>query len=136
MAILYFLGIICHILPFTQNLSSYSQKHLPVGRNFSKVEYLDQPIGKKKNTYMMIIGIVITTVNNGCVLITLDFLLFDHAFFLLTNLFKQYACRFVIRGLRYKFFPVSPIVICCSLITFRSLFSLYCLIRPKLVTNL
>ena len=38
---------------------------------------------------MMIIGIVITTVNNGCVLITLDFLLFDHAFFLLTNLFKQ-----------------------------------------------
>ena len=85
---------------------------------------------------MMIIGIVITTVNNGCVLITLDFLLFDHAFFLLTNLFKQYACRFVIRGLRYKFFPVSPIVICCSLITFRSLFSLYYLIRPKLVTNL
>ena len=38
---------------------------------------------------MMIIGIVITTVNNGYVLITLDFLLFDHAFFLLTNLFKQ-----------------------------------------------
>ena len=29
----------------------------------------------------MIIGIVLTTVNNVCVLITLDFLLFDQAFF-------------------------------------------------------
>ena len=38
---------------------------------------------------MMIIGIVFTTVNNGCVLITLDFLLLNQAFFLLTNLFKQ-----------------------------------------------
>ena len=34
------------------------------------------------------LGIVLTTVNNGCVLITLDFLLLDQAFFLLTNLFK------------------------------------------------
>ena len=40
-----------------------------------------------------IIGIVLTTVDNRCVLVTLDFLLLDQAFFLLTNLFKQYACR-------------------------------------------
>ena len=31
---------------YTQNLSSYSRKHLPIGRYLSKVGYLNQPIGK------------------------------------------------------------------------------------------
>ena len=56
-----------------------------------------------------VIGIVLTTVNYGCVFVSLDFLFFDQAFFLLANLFKQYACRFVIRVLRYKFSLYRPL---------------------------
>ena len=37
----------------TQNLSSYSRKHLPIGRYLSKVEYLNQPIGKYRFANMM-----------------------------------------------------------------------------------
>ena len=55
------------------------------------------------------LGIVLTTVNNRCVLITLDFLLLNQAFFLLANLIKQNACRFVIRVLRYKFALYRPL---------------------------
>ena len=72
--------------------------------------------------YLLIIGIVLTTVDNGCVLVTFDFLLLDQAFFLLANLIKQNACWFGIMNSAVQVFPVSPIVICCSLIVFRSLF--------------
>ena len=58
---------------------------------------------------LIIIGIVLTTVDNRCVLVTLDFLLLDQAFFLLTNLIKQNACRFVIGVLRYKFSLYRPL---------------------------
>ena len=58
---------------------------------------------------MMIIGIVFTTVNNGCVLITLDFLLLNQAFFLLTNLFKQTLAGSSLGVLRYKFSQYRPL---------------------------
>jgi len=56
-----------------------------------------------------VIGIVLTTVNYGCVFVSLDFLFFDQAFFLLANLIKQNACRFVIGVLRYKFSLYRPL---------------------------
>ena len=59
--------------------------------------------------YLLIIGIVLTTVDYGCVLVTFDFLLLDQAFFLLANLIKQNACGFVIGVLRYKFSLYRPL---------------------------
>ena len=76
--------------------------------------------------YLLIIGIVLTTVDYGCVLVTFDFLLLDQAFFLLANLIKQNACWFGIMNSAVQVFPVSPIVICCSLIVFRSLLIMKC----------
>ena len=58
---------------------------------------------------LLIIGIVLTSEDDRCVFVALDFLLFDQAFFLLAYLFEQYACRFVVGVLGHQFSLYGPL---------------------------
>ena len=58
---------------------------------------------------LLIIGIIITTVNDRFVFIFLDFLFLDQSSFFGSDTFKKYRCRFVIRILRYKFALYRPL---------------------------
>ena len=68
--------------------------------NYAALQCASQP-----EIYLVVqwVPINLTTVDDGCVLVTLAFLLLGQAFFLLTNLLKQYAYWLVIWVLRYKF---------------------------------
>ena len=53
--------------------------------------------------YLLIIRVILTFKDNRFPLITLDFALFYEFFFFCSDTFKENACRFIIRVLRYKF---------------------------------
>ena len=78
-------------------------------RRYLKRDLLINALHLSGGEKLLIIGIIVTTVNDRFVFVFFDFLFLDQSGFFSSDTFKKYRCRFVIRVLRYKFSLYRPL---------------------------